>query len=201
MDASPRHHPSDLIEVALETSFERHPASQSSPAPALGAHRSASLAGEHDALKEYTLGVEVFERGARFDPRADAIVRVEARRLREKLRTYYRGEGATDLVTISIPPGACRPMFHLHEDPPAAILDDPDALCCQAESLILRSTPESIARACRYLQSAVARWPPRYAELHAMLAMATLTGVVMEFPGAQRGHASGARFSPPGLED
>jgi hypothetical protein len=30
-------------------------------------------------LKEYTLGVEVFDRGASFDPRIDTIVRVQAR--------------------------------------------------------------------------------------------------------------------------
>ena len=39
---------------------------------------------EHDgcALKEYTLGVEVFGRGPDFDPRIDTIVRTHARRLR-----------------------------------------------------------------------------------------------------------------------
>jgi hypothetical protein len=37
-----------------------------------------ALAGEEDRLKEYTIGVEVFDRGPRFDPRVDAIVRVEA---------------------------------------------------------------------------------------------------------------------------
>ena len=44
-------------------------------------------------------------------------MRVEARRLREKLHTYCRTEGATDLVTISIPPGGYRPIFHLHDEP------------------------------------------------------------------------------------
>ena len=40
-------------------------------------------------LKEYTLGVEAFDRGASFDPRIDTIVRVQARRLRAKLQEYY----------------------------------------------------------------------------------------------------------------
>jgi uncharacterized cupin superfamily protein len=84
---------------------------------------SHSLTGDDYSLKEYTVGVDVFDRGTCFDPRDDAIVRVEARRLREKLRTYYRTEGATDPVTISIPPGAYRPRFHLHKKPPAAIAD------------------------------------------------------------------------------
>ena len=41
-------------------------------------------------LKEYTLGVEVFDRGASFDPRIDTIVRVQARRLRAKLQGVLR---------------------------------------------------------------------------------------------------------------
>src|SRR5579875_1612886 len=44
------------------------------------------------ALKEYTIGVEVFDRPATYDPRLDPIVRVEARRLRAKLREYYDEE-------------------------------------------------------------------------------------------------------------
>jgi hypothetical protein len=62
-----------------------------------------ALAGDDDSIKEYTIGVEVFARGSRFDPRCDSIVRVEAHKLREKLHEYYRIEGATDLIAISIP--------------------------------------------------------------------------------------------------
>jgi tetratricopeptide (TPR) repeat protein len=182
VDASPRQGLSpDLVEVALEKVLSSHTL-QTSPRLRrfLEYVVRHSLVGDDAALKEYTLGVDVFDRGVRFDPRDDAIVRVEARRLREKLRQYYRTQGATDLLTISIPPGAYRPIFHLHESPPAAILDDPAALCRQAESLILRSTPETIARAQHYLRLAIERWPTR-ADLHVMLASATLTGVVMEF--------------------
>src|SRR6185369_9522900 len=45
-----------------------------------------TLAGQDDQLKEYTVGRDVFDRGADYDPRADSIVRVEAQRLRRKLR-------------------------------------------------------------------------------------------------------------------
>ncbi len=181
-DASPHHGPpADLIEVALEKLLSSDTLESS---PRLRRFLEYivrhSLTGGADALKEYTLGVDVFDRGVRFDPRDDAIVRVEAGRLREKLRAYYRTEGATDLVTISVPPGAYRPIFHLHENPPATILDDPTALCCQAESLILRAMPETIARARHYLQLAIERWPT-CPELHVMLASAALSGVVMEF--------------------
>ena len=54
-----------------------------------------SLNGEVARLREVVLGVEVFLRpAARFDPRQDSIVRVEARRLRQKLASWYADEGA-----------------------------------------------------------------------------------------------------------
>jgi hypothetical protein len=62
-----------------------------------------SLAGQGSELKEYLLGVEVFDRTSAFDPRTDPIVRVEARRLRSKLKAYYEGEGQEDDLIIEIP--------------------------------------------------------------------------------------------------
>ncbi len=61
------------------------------------------LSGEADQLKEYLLGIEVFDRPESFDPKADTIVRVEARRLRKKLKEYYDGEGAAEVLRIDIP--------------------------------------------------------------------------------------------------
>src|SRR5215207_6424205 len=51
------------------------------------------LEGRQSALKEYLVGVEVFNKMETFDPRIDSIVRVEARRLRSKLERYYQTEG------------------------------------------------------------------------------------------------------------
>lgn len=70
-----------------------------------------ALAGEAERLKEYTIGVEVFDRGARYDPRVDPIVRVEARRLRAKLRKYYETDGREDAIVIEYPKGAYVPQF------------------------------------------------------------------------------------------
>jgi len=71
----------------------------------------AVLRGEKENLKEYVIGLEVFDRGDRFDPGRDAIVRVQARKLREKLETYYRTEGAEDAVRIEFPKGGYVPSF------------------------------------------------------------------------------------------
>jgi len=65
-----------------------------------------SLAGHTDRLKGYAIAVEVFDRDASFDPAIDAIVRVEAARLRAKLREYYDREGRTDPVRFQLPKGA-----------------------------------------------------------------------------------------------
>ena len=78
-----------------------------------------SLAGGGAELKEYLLGVEVFDRGQDFDPRLDPIVRVEAGRLRGKLQEYYEGGGHVDPVRIVFRKGSYAPSFEAAA--PAAI--------------------------------------------------------------------------------
>lgn len=68
------------------------------------------LAGEAERLKEYVIGVEVFDRDAEYDPRVDSIVRVEAARLRAKLAEYYAGEGSSDAVVLGLPKGGYAPV-------------------------------------------------------------------------------------------
>jgi TolB-like protein len=70
-----------------------------------------ALAGASDQVKEYVIGVEVFQRDQAYDPRLDSIVRVEAKRLRTKLDEYYAGPGRNDEVVIRIPRGSYVPLF------------------------------------------------------------------------------------------
>ena len=70
-----------------------------------------SLSGRPEDLKEYVIGRDVFNRGEQYDPRMDSIVRVEAQRLRRKLREYYETLGAHDAVLITLPPGSYVPQF------------------------------------------------------------------------------------------
>jgi TolB-like protein/Flp pilus assembly protein TadD len=76
-----------------------------------------ALTGDRDALKEYTIGVEVFDRSAEYDPRIDSIVRVEARRLRKKLAQYYAGEGAGEPLRVSLPEGSYVPVIQPRDAP------------------------------------------------------------------------------------
>jgi tetratricopeptide (TPR) repeat protein len=70
-----------------------------------------SLLGQPHRLKEYLIGLEVFDRREAFDPRVDSIVRVEARRLRYKLEEYYRTEGREDSIRIVLRKGSYVPIF------------------------------------------------------------------------------------------
>ena len=71
-----------------------------------------ALAGQAEAIKEYAIGMEVFDRSPTYDPKIDTIVRVEARRLRRKLQEYYEGPGQSDAVRIEIPGPGYVPLFH-----------------------------------------------------------------------------------------
>jgi predicted ATPase/Tfp pilus assembly protein PilF len=65
-------------------------------------------------IKEYTIGVEVFRRGADFDPQVDTIVRVHARRLRAYLDKYYEDEGRAEPLRITMPKGHYRAEIGRH---------------------------------------------------------------------------------------
>jgi TolB-like protein len=70
-----------------------------------------TLNGQPELLKEYNLGLDVFQRPPDYDPKVDPIVRVQAGRLRSKLIEYYASEGAHDSLVIRIPKGAYVPVF------------------------------------------------------------------------------------------
>ena len=52
-----------------------------------------TLAGRGERLKGYNVALAVFDRPETFDPNIDPIVRMEAARLRDKLREYYEADG------------------------------------------------------------------------------------------------------------
>jgi hypothetical protein len=76
------------------------------------------FAGQLHQIKEYSIGLEVFNRGASFDQNSDSIVRVEANRLRKRLAAYYAGPGATHRLHIAIPVGQYVPEFESATPPP-----------------------------------------------------------------------------------
>lgn len=64
-----------------------------------------------EPLKEITIGANLYAAGGDFDPRLTAAVRVDANRLRGKLREYYASEGANDPVVIDLTKGSYTPVL------------------------------------------------------------------------------------------
>ncbi len=78
-----------------------------------------AIQGRGETIKEYPVGVEVFDRGESYDPRTDPIVRVEAGRLRSKLREYYDTRGRDDPIRIGFQKGSYIPTFAPGGEPPS----------------------------------------------------------------------------------
>jgi hypothetical protein len=70
------------------------------------------LNGQTDLLKERTLGIEVFGRGADYDTAADPIVRVTAAEIRKRIAQYYDEPGREHELRLSLPSGTYVPEFH-----------------------------------------------------------------------------------------
>jgi TolB-like protein/Flp pilus assembly protein TadD len=89
-------------------------------APFANSHRSqrflrhvveASLNNVEESLKEFAIAVDVFERNVSYDPSIDATVRVEAGRMRARLREYYAEAGRGDPIIIEVPKGGYHANF------------------------------------------------------------------------------------------
>jgi len=75
-----------------------------------------TLEGRGDNLNELLLGMAVYDRDKKFDPRVDSIVRVDAGRLRAKLREFYASDGIGSSIRIEIPKGSYKAMFKRLQD-------------------------------------------------------------------------------------
>lgn len=71
----------------------------------------ATLDGRAGEIKETVIANDVYGRSTDYDPRADSIVRVEASRLRQKLRSFYENEGRTSPIRFHLPSGSYVPSF------------------------------------------------------------------------------------------
>ena len=69
-----------------------------------------TLDGRGETLKEAVLAHQLYGKDADFEGATNPIVRVDARRLRDKLREYY-ADATADPVVISLPKGSYVPAF------------------------------------------------------------------------------------------
>lgn len=70
-----------------------------------------AVSGVAEGVNEYSIGVDIYERGADFDPQHDSIVRVQAHEIRKSLQAYYAEEGHDDRLRIDLPAGGYFPVF------------------------------------------------------------------------------------------
>ena len=70
-----------------------------------------TLDGDTAEIRESVIAVEALNRDPSFDPKIDPIVRVEAGRLRDRLKAYYEHDGQADIVLIDLPKGGYVPLF------------------------------------------------------------------------------------------
>jgi TolB-like protein/Flp pilus assembly protein TadD len=94
-----------------------------------------TLCSPNEPLKEMIVGVEIYAVNGDFDPRISSVVRVDAARLRTKLREYYGEEGAADLLTIDLPKGSYTPVFRSKAVEP--VLADANSIAHPAEASIV----------------------------------------------------------------
>jgi Tol biopolymer transport system component len=99
-----------------------------------------TLDGHGDTLKEQVLANELYGKGADFSTAADPIVRVDARRLRDKLREYY-ASNPHDPVVISVPKGSYTPFFEENGTGPGPALDVPGLETTALPSADVRGSP------------------------------------------------------------
>jgi len=78
---------------------------------------ASELDGTGHELNQARIAMDVLGRSAAFDATTDAVVRVEAGRLRSRLRDYYSAEGSDDEIRFDIPKGRYSPKIHLGAAP------------------------------------------------------------------------------------
>src|SRR5436190_2899049 len=120
-----------------------------------------TLAGRSAAIREYTLGVHVFDRGEDFNPRLDPIVRVQARNLRARVAKYYETQGVDDPIFIELPKGTYVPIFHKRGEEPQPAESTPapaEPSAAVAASIMPVPPPRSPVAAPREVSSGTSRY-------------------------------------------
>lgn len=94
-----------------------------------------ALAGEEDGIKERSLGIEVFGRGANYDTNSDPIVRRTANEIRKRLGQCYFEPYSRSAVRIHMARGSYIPEFEFEGE---------DSLLYPTETESLEESPESL---------------------------------------------------------
>jgi len=152
-----------------------------------------TMIGQSGALKERSLGVELFRLPTDFDPGQHTIVRVTANEVRKKLAQHYLSlNGAPHPVRIDLPPGSYRAEFRWEAAAPAFAAD-----LQVAESHAAELTAEAPAQAPTVSGSRIPARPGGFTTLVIACAMAVLltAGAFLLWGDRARPVSAGARSS------
>ena len=107
------------------------------------------LAGRGEALKERTVGIEVFGKEPNYGTTDDPIVRVTAGEIRKRIAQYYQEPGHEQEIRLLLPSGSYVPQFYLPEETVPAGFEMPKLGEVQRmtlpESSVLRRSPKLYA--------------------------------------------------------
>jgi tetratricopeptide (TPR) repeat protein len=122
------------------------------------------LNGRAALLKEYSIALNVYDKGPDFDPRLDPIIRVEASRLRSKLREYYETEGQGDTVLISLPKRSYKAHFRFAgtsppKGPRKTTGSEAQRLYLKGRYYWNKRAPKALAQAIECFSAAVSKKP------------------------------------------
>jgi len=100
-------------------------------------------------INEYNIATEVLGRSkSSFDASQDSIARVEAFRLRRRLKEYYETDGKDHEIQISLPSGSYVPAFiHRHSSPQMTSVPEPqhdDHVVGDSSSALVAETEETL---------------------------------------------------------
>lgn len=104
-----------------------------------------TLTGQEDALKERTLGIEIFGRQPDYDTSSDPIVRVTAAEIRKRIAQYYQEPGHENELRISLLAGSYVPQFHpptaVRDEAPPQVVPEPETLLPDAVTAVRETKP------------------------------------------------------------
>jgi hypothetical protein len=168
------------------------------------------LEGDQDALKERTIGIEVFGRTATYDTNSETIVRVAAGEVRKRLQLYYSEQGKNAHIRIALPPGAYTAEFSLMQEAPtenahlaAAELADGE----QDSGLMVNAAPNGHGETSHFAQQRVAILPPlkwkrpAIAAASAVLLLVAAAGIFYWSLQQSHGQAALREFWGPALQN
>jgi hypothetical protein len=190
-----RFSPSDLLEQLERIVTSKHFRNSKRYPSFLRFVVEQTLAGKTEALKERTLGVDVFARPNHYDTNDDPIVRVTAGEVRKRIAQYYQDPGHEEELRIDLPLGSYVPHFL-----PAAHsiqIAEQDHLRSQSDASIATTPaleheivgPQAIALAARQSFARTERQKRIFLSglLLLLITAATLTGILLRNHSTDQG--------------